>query len=174
MPVVAAVSRVRRCATIAAACALVATLGVVPSGPAWAAPRTDATITCAGNTLTGTLTVTGAAAGTVVTMRVEVQTTGWTTTPLTRTVSVMSGQTAYPYTFDVSGYQTVKAYRLLVAVGSATTQSQRLDRDSCAPPTQVPEVPAPLAIPLTFAATILLTEAVRRRSARTTRDASRA
>lgn len=156
-----------RLVAAAVAAGLLTLLGLLFPSIAWAAPSEDVTLSCSGNTLTGTVVVTGAPAGTSVTLRLEVQDPGWRGTPLSTTVRVLARQTSYSFTFDVSAYQTAKAYRLESTLGGSVKYSPRLDRTACAPPSQVPEVPAPIVIPLTFVATIMATEAVRRSRRRT-------
>jgi len=136
---------------------------VAVPGTAQAAPSIGVTASCVGSTLTGTVTVGGMTAGTVVTVRAEAQTTGWSLVGSAKTFTVVAEATTYPVTFNVAGIPGVKAFRVTATGASKSDTSAHMKASACAPPAQVPEVPAPVLIPASMLLTVGLFELARRR-----------
>lgn len=128
-----------------------------------AATKLGVAAACSGNTLSGTVTVSGYPAGSVVTVRAQQQTAGWTSVGAPVTFTVVAGQTSYALSFNVAGSTGVKGYRLVADGGAGPVASDSIKASTCGPPAQVPEVPAPLVIPLTMLLTAAGWEALRRR-----------
>ena len=128
-----------------------------------AAPSIGAAASCVGSTLTGTVTTGGMSVGTVVTVRANAQTTGWSLVGSAKTFTVVAGVTSYPVTFNVAGIPGVKAFRVTATGAGQSDTSAHLKASACGPPAQVPEVPAPVLIPASMLLTAGLFELARRR-----------
>lgn len=133
-------------------------------GSASAAVKLDVVATCTGNMLKGTITVTGMSAGSVITVQAQAQTSGWSNVGAPASVTVVAGRTSYPVSLDVAGAPGAKFFRIVSDAGSGNSAtSNHVRASSCGPPVQVPEVPAPLVIPVTMLLTAGVVEALRRR-----------
>jgi hypothetical protein len=132
----------------------VALLLPLSAAPAVAAPREISGVSgdCVGDTLSGLVQLRSFPAGGQVVLTLEQQTTGWSSTGQQVLLTVVPGQSSYPYAFSVAGFRTAKGWRVtatdVVTLRSVT--SQRVDSGSCAPPTQLPEAPHPLLLPLSL------------------------
>jgi hypothetical protein len=111
------------------------------------------------------VTVTDIPVGTVVTVRAEAQVSAWQTVGAPATFVVVAGKSSYTVSIAVGGLTGVKEYRVAAVGGGTSDTSKPIKVKDCAPPTQVPEVPAPLLIPATMALTFVVVEQFRRRRA---------
>lgn len=156
----------RRATALLAALAAVVMSALLAAAPAHAATGV-VTASCTGNTLNVQLDLQGFRAGSNVNVAVEARTSGWQATGLSTVIAIVSGQTTYTTAFDITAYKTVPALRVTSnAAGGYSATSSHLDPAKCAPPTQIPEAPSPLAIPATLAMTAALAEVLRRRRSR--------
>lgn len=143
-----------------------AVLLCLPSA-AQAAVKLEVTASCVGSTLSGVAKITGLPAGSTVIMQAQAQTSGWVDVGTPVTVITVAGQTSYPVSFNIAGIRYSKSWRITVNAGSGNSAtSNHIATTVCGPPAQVPEVPAPLAVPVTMLVTAGLVEAVRRRRLR--------
>jgi hypothetical protein len=136
---------------------------LVAPGAASAKPKLDVAATCAGNTLTGTVTVSDVPVGTVVTVRAEAQVSAWQTVGAPATFAVVAGKSTYTVSIAAGGLTGVKEFRLLADGAGTSTTSKPIKVKDCGPPAQVPEVPAPLLIPATMLLSAVAVEGLRRR-----------
>ena len=123
-----------------------------PSDPGPGSTKIRIDAGCAGDTITGTVTMKAPAGETY---RLELSYRGrarnaWTSTGRSATFQGDGTEHAYSYGFDVSGFDAV-AYRLNMVGEHAW--SQTITGSSCAPGRQVPEAPFALMLPLSLLAT---------------------
>jgi hypothetical protein len=146
---------------VAALLSLLAVIAV--SVPASAATGV-VTASCTGNTLNANLQLEGFTPGTQVRVRVQAQSSGWVDTGLVAIVTIVAGQTGYSTAFDISAFRDASRWRVTSdAAGGFSATSSHLAPSSCAPPTEVPEAPTPLLIPLSLGLTAVVAESLRRR-----------
>jgi len=159
----------RRASMISCLFALFVLLGA--PGAAHAAVKLDVSASCVGNTLTGTVTITGVPAGTVVTVHAEAQTSGWAHVGTPASIVVVAGRSEYALALDVAGATGAKAFRVTADAGPGhSATSNHIANTVCGPPAQVPEAPAPLLIPATMVLTAVAVEVFRRRRPAGTRS----
>lgn len=159
----------RRASVISCLFALFVLLGA--PGAAHAAVKLEVTASCVGNTLTGTVTITGVPAGTVVTVHAQAQTAGWADVGTPASIVVVSGRSVYPLSLNVAGVTGAKAFRVTADAGPGNSAtSNHISNTVCGPPTQVPEAPASLLIPATMVLTAGAVEVCRRRRPAGTRS----
>ena len=161
---------------IAAATSAAAALSVgLAPGLAVAAPPaqafTAAHLSCAGDTLSGSVTVLATTSATM-TVRLQTRSTespggsGFTSTRVTAGVDVTPGKKGYTWSFNTVGLPaTVKAYRAVLTLGALTDTTNVVPAARCAPGQEVPEVPAALLVPLTLSTTGVAVLELRRRAA---------
>ena len=136
---------------------------LVAPGAASAKPKLDVAATCAGDTLTGTVTVSDVPVGTVVTVTAQAQVAAWQTVGAPATFVVVAGKSTYTVSIAAGGLTGVKEFRLLADGAGTSTTSKPIKVKDCGPPAQVPEVPAPLLIPATMLLSAVAVEGLRRR-----------
>lgn len=147
-------------------CVLGLALLLVAPGAASAKPKLEIDAVCAGDTLSGSVTVTDLPAGSVVTVTAEAKNPKWGPVGQPATFVVVAGKTTYTVKVSVPGVSGYKEFRLVADAGSGVDdESKTLKPKDCGPPTQVPEVPAPLLIPATMVLTLVVVEQFRRRRA---------
>jgi hypothetical protein len=144
-----------------------AALSLVSATPAVAGPgapelRIDAS--CAGDAITGSLSLRGATKGE--TYRVDLsyrprKSPNWKSTGRSASFTSDGHPGTYAYSFDVSAFDA-KLYRLDVAGDHAW--SRTIPAASCAPGRQVPESPLAIFLPLSLLGTSALLFTRRRRS----------
>ena len=133
-----------------------------PSDPGPGSTKIRIDAGCAGDTITGTVTM-KAPAGEVYRLELSYRGRGraaWASTGRSATFRGNGTEQAYSYSFDVSGFDAF-AYRLGMA--GEHGWSQTITGASCAPGRQVPEAPFALMLPLS----LLVTSAFLLRSRRT-------
>lgn len=123
-----------------------------PSDPGPGSTKIRIDAGCAGDTITGTVTM-KAPAGEVYRLELSYRgrgRTAWASTGRSATFRGDGAEHAYSYSFDVSGLDAF-AYRLDMA--GEHGWSQTITGASCAPGRQVPEAPFALMLPLSLLAT---------------------
>ena len=120
--------------------------------PGKGAPSLRIDAGCAGDTISGTVSML-APAGETYTLGLFYRGRGqaaWHATGRSASFSSDGTRKTYSYSFDVSAYDAF-SYRL--AIGGEHSWSQTLPASSCAPGRQVPEAPHSLLLPLSLLAT---------------------
>ena len=114
----------------------------------------DVDAACAGDTITGTVTL-QAPAGETYRLDLLYRSRGrvaWTATGRSMTFRTDGTRRSYAYSFDVSRFDAF-AYRVELAGGA---WSRTIPAASCAPGRQVPEAPYVILLPLSLIATSML------------------
>ena len=148
----------RRAFTLALA-AFIAALALFAPASAWAAPKEVRSVSasCAGDSLSGTVSLRNFPSGSQLVLTLERQDNGWSATNQQLLITTAGQVTDYPYSFNVAALKDAKAWRVAavdVASGTNST-SGRVSVASCAPPAQLPEAPIAILLP----ASMLLTAA---------------
>ena len=139
---------------------LIAALTLFAPTSAWAAAKEVRSVSaaCAGDSLSGDISLRSFPTGSQLVLTLERQDNGWSDTPEQLLVTTVNGVTDYAYSFDVSGHKDAKAWRVRaedVTSGTSRT-SGRIAVSACAPPAQLPEAPIAVLLP----ASLLMTAAI--------------
>lgn len=137
------------------------TLGAA-AAPAGAAPKTKViSVTgceCVGDTIKGVLHAAGKA-GDTITLTLyakEKKISSWAPTGLTTTVTLpadSNGSTGHMFEFNIAGLNDY-SYIVEATAAGASRYSNVVKAKTCAPPTEVPEAPAALLLPISLLGTV--------------------
>lgn len=136
------------------------------TGPsATAVEISQARISCAGDTVSGTVRVQAAADVEVLAvLHVQYTSGAWQRTERSTTFSSPAGSREYSFSLDTLGLpSTVTDYRVHLSAGTGEMTSHASPVRRCAPAAVVPEVPAAVLVPLSLALSGSVVLMVRRR-----------
>lgn len=122
-------------------------------------------ITCAGDTVSGTVRVQAASPVHVLAvLHVQYTSGAWQRTERSTTFAAPAGSREYAFSLDTLGLpSSVTDYRVHLSAGTGEATSHAAPVRRCAPAAVVPEVPAAVLVPLSLALSGSLVLVVRRR-----------